>query len=280
MNTFDDELDEIPTKPQTTEKAHSEKKTSVNASPKEDTPKTAQTNTNEPKPPALPEDAYIDEDNLDVDFGDLKLMAKGDGLTRIRADKNKAVRLALLNFIPAKSAQSHFVEGKDKKGSFRCLPSKDGELPFCCSKLGEEGMVHVVALALHYTNAKPSDGKYDKGTPIEWEIGYVDLSRSNYRSVSNLAPEEGSVYDIDIIMTKKTSGIGYEFTSPSPKARWKQNPELVAEVEEAAKKYVNDGGKKLTGKLGKKLNLLEWKALLSETASSAEEASLEDISDL
>jgi hypothetical protein len=265
----DDELDELPTT-----------KTTAPA-------KTAATTTEDEELPVVTQKAATkataavdddDSDNLDVDFGDQKIMAKGDGLNRFRAEKNKVIRFALLPFIKPKSANSHFVEAKDKKGTFRCIkPSKEGEIPFCCSKLEEEGMLHVVSLAVLYTNADPKTGKYAAGTPIEWEVGYVDLSRSNYRSVSQLAPEDSSVYDIDLVMSKKDNNIGYEFTLCATKAKWKQNPELAAEIEQAAQKFINDGGKKLVSKLGRKLNLIEWRALLSNQASSGKEASLDDI---
>lgn len=229
--------------------------------------------------------ATDEEENLDVEFGDQKLMSKSDGLNRIRpADKDKVVRFALLPFLSPKAAKSHFVDIKEmnKKGTFRCAPTKtEDEIPYCCQKLEQDGMAHVVALAIHYVNADSKTGAYEKGTPIEWEVGYVDLSRSNFRSVSGLAPEDSSVYDIDIVMLKKTSGIGYEFVARSLKAKWKQNPELAAEVEAAAQRFVKDGGKKLISKLGRKLNVIEWRALLSgQQATSGKEASLEDIEGL
>ena len=183
-------------------------------------------------------------------------MAKGDGLNRIRADKQKVVRFALLPFIKPKAGKSHFVEAKDKKGTFRCLPVKsEDDTPYCCAKLEEDGMLHVVALAIQYVNADSKTGGYAKDAnghfpPIEWEVGYVDLSRSNYRSVSNLPPEDSDVYDIDMVMSKKENGIGYEFTLKANKARWRQNPALAKEVEAAAQKFLRDGGKKLIGKLG------------------------------
>jgi len=227
-----------------------------------------------------------DDEDLDVDFGDQKLMAKGDGLNRIRADKQKVVRFALLPFIKPKAGKSHFVETKDKKGTFRCVAVKsEDETPYCCLKLEQEGMQHVVALAIQYTNADAKTGGYAKDAeghfpPIEWEVGYVDLSRSNYRSVSNLPPEDSDVYDIDMVMSKKDNGIGYEFTLKANKARWRQNPALAKEVEAAAQKFLRDGGKKLIGKLGRKLTAVEWKALLAVQAASGKEASLEDIEDM
>jgi hypothetical protein len=157
---------------------------------------------------------------------------------------------------------------------------KGDEPGYCCQKIGEDGQLHVVALAVLYLNADPTTGGYEKGAPIEWEVGYVDLSRANYRSVSNLAPEEATPYDIDMVMAKKDNGIGYEFTLKSPKARWTVNPALKAEVEAAAQKFVKDGGKKLIGKLGKVATLLEWKALLAGIPTTAEDAALNDIDDL
>jgi hypothetical protein len=263
----DDELDVIPTKTAVTTPA-AEAETEAPA----ETPAKAETKT------AVAAD---EDEDLDVDFGDQKLMAKGDGLNRIRAEKGKVVRFALLDFVKPKKGYSHFVDTKDKKGTFRCAPVKtEGEIPYCCAKLEEEGQQHVVALALLYTNADPKTGKYEKGASIDWEVGYVDLSRSNYRAVSGLAPEDTSVYDIDMVMSKKDNGIGYEFTLASVKARWKLNPDLGEEVKAAAAKFVNDGGKKLIGKLGRKQTPIEWKALLSGQAASGKEADLSDIEDM
>lgn len=268
----DDELDELPTT-----------KTTAPVTTAATTAVTEEVEA--PAPKATKASAAVDEDdeNLDVDFGDQKIMAKGDGLNRIRADKNKVVRFALLPFIKPKSATSHFVEAKEKKGTFRCIkPTKEGEIPFCCAKLKEEGMLHVVSLAVLYTNAEDKTGKYSKDKngnypPVEWEVGYVDLSRSNYRSVSNLAPEDSTPYDIDLVMSKKDNGIGYEFVLAATKAKWKLNPDMAAEIEAAAQKFINDGGKKLISKLGRTLNKIEWQALLSNQAASGKEASLDDI---
>jgi hypothetical protein len=273
----DDELEDLPVakSTHTTTATATAKAPAKDESEDEDIPvKTAA---------SKPSHVTTDEDeNLDVGFGDQKLMSKGDGLNRIRPDKNKVARFALLPFISPKKGFSHFVDTKDKKGTFRCAPTKgEDEIPYCCGKLDEEGMMHVVALAIHYTNADAKTGIYEKGQPIEWEVGYIDLSRSNYRAVSNLAPEDSDVYSIDIVMSKKDSGIGYEFVLRSAKAKWKQNPELAAEVEAAAQKFIKDGGKKLIGKLGRKLTVAEWKIMLSGLqAASGKEASLEDIEDL
>jgi hypothetical protein len=233
--------------------------------------------------------AAADEDDLDVEFGDDKLATRPNMLNRCRpSEKGKAVRFALLPFIKPKSAKNHFVELPGKKLTARCLtPANSPDAGYCCAKLGEDGELHVAALVIRYTNADSKTGGYDKGAVIEWEVQYVDLTRSNYRAVSHLIDEmvednpNVSVYDIDIVMKHDPDrAFGYQFQRISQKARWKQNPELVAEVKAAAEKFTKEDGKILKGRLGKKLTLQEWKALLSGVAAGAEEARLDDVEDL
>ena len=230
-----------------------------------------------------------DEDDLDVEFGDDKLATRPNMLNRCRpSEKGKAVRFALLPFIKPKSAKNHFVELPGKKLTARCLtPANSPDAGYCCAKLGEDGELHVAALVIRYTNADTKTGGYDKGAVIEWEVQYVDLTRSNYRAVSHLIDEmvednpNVSVYDIDIVMKHDPDrAFGYQFQRISQKARWKQNPQLVEEVKQAADKFTKEDGKILKGRLGKKLTLQEWKALLSGVAAGAEEARLDDVEDL
>ena len=210
-------------------------------------------------------------------------MKKGDGLDRIRPENaNKVVRFSLLDFLKPRGGRSHFVTTKEGKSKRLCL-SLQGETVYCCQKLDEEGQYHVVNLALEYTNANPKNGKYEKDAngklpPIEWRIGYVDLSRPNFRSVSGLAEEGDSIYDYDLVMALNARK--YEFNVKSRKARWKSNPELVKEVEAAVQRFIQDGGKKLASKLGKKTSLIEWKALLAGAQAGAAEANLDDVEDL
>lgn len=233
--------------------------------------------------------AAADEDDLDVEFGDDKLATRPNMLNRCRpSEKGKAVRFALLPFIKPKSAKNHFVELPGKKLTARCLtPANSPDAGYCCAKLGEDGELHVAALVIRYTNADTKTGGYDKGAVIEWEVQYVDLTRSNYRAVSHLIDEmvednpNVSVYDIDIVMKHDPDrAFGYQFQRISQKARWKQNPQLVEEVKQAAEKFTKEDGKILKGRLGKKLTLQEWKALLSGVAAGAEEARLDDVEDL
>ncbi len=229
-----------------------------------------------------------DEEDLDVDFGDEKLATRPNMLNRCRPDKGKAVRFALLPFIKPKSAKNHFVELPGKKLTVRCLtPNNSPDAGYCCAKMGEDGELHVAALVIRYLNANDKTGRYEKGATMEWEVQYVDLTRSNYRAVSHLIDEviednpNITVYDIDIVMQHDPDrAFGYKFSRISQKARWTQNPQLVEEVKLAAEKFVKDDGKILKGRLGKKMSLQEWKALLSGVAAGAEEAKLDDIEDL
>lgn len=216
-------------------------------------------------------------DEYDVSFGDEKLMSKSDGLDILRPDKGKTVRFALLdNYVHAKRAFNHYIE---KKGTYHCLsPEKNDAV--CCTKLGNS-QPQIVSLVLHYTNANPKTGRYDKDSngvrpPVQWEIKFVRLSRSAFRRVSSLVEEDGAPQDIDITMNHRDSGIGYEYNKVSP-ARWKKNPQLVAEVEAALKQFAD--GKKLLSKLGKKISQLEFKAILAGTTQS-DEADLSQVDDI
>ena len=265
------------------------KSTAVVAEDELDEPVPAKAGSGANQGKAKPTAVAADEDDLDVDFGDDKLATRPNMLNRCRpSEKGKAVRFALLPFIKPKSAKNHFVELPGKKLTARCLtPANSPDAGYCCAKLGEDGELHVAALVVRYTNADSKTGGYEKGAVIEWEVQYVDLTRSNYRAVSHLIDEliednpTITVYDIDIVMQHDPDrAFGYQFKRIAQKARWKQNPQLVEEVRLAADKFTKDDGKILKGRLGKKLTLPEWKALLSGVAAGAEEAKLDDVEDL
>lgn len=218
-------------------------------------------------------------EEFDVEFGDEKLMSRSDGLDICRPEKGKTIRFALLtNYLKAKSVHNHYIE---KKGTFYCLSTPESQ-GVCCQKLGES-QPQIVALVLQYTNANPKTGRYDKDSqgvfpPIQWEIKFIRLSRSAFRRVSNLAEEEGTAADIDITMCHRDSGIGYEYNKVSP-ARWKRNPELVKEVDEAIKPFLTDNGKKLLSKLGKKISVLQFRAVIAGTVPS-DEADMSAVDDI
>jgi hypothetical protein len=123
--------------------------------------------------------------------------------------------------------------------------------------------------------------KAGKVPPIDWEIKFLNMSVANYSDISDLPQEGQDYYDMDIVMTRRKQGRGYSFRAISPRPRWTTNPELVAEVKEACEAFLD--GKALTRRLGKKLNPLEWKALLMKLQASSgdvEEASMDNLNDL
>ena len=223
-----------------------------------------------------------DASGEEVGWGDEETMRTGDGLERIRPEKgsDKAVRFALLPFLRPRRARIHWVPVGNGKASRLCLAQ--GDTPgWCCTKLGEEGRYRVVVLALCYTNANPKTGGYTKlpdgsSPPIEWRIGYLELSPSSYRMISKLPEDDASPYDYDYTMSLVNNR--YEITM-KPKALWKADTEVRKAVEDASQRYVADGGAKLGRKLGKKMSLMEWKALLSG-APSASQANLDDMEEL
>jgi len=231
----------------------------------------------------------------EIEWGDSEVMKRGDGLERIRPEKksDKVIRLALLPFLgKPHGCRTHFVATREGKRQYVCIGRTEGVPPrtvfipgLCCKHLDEEGRYHLINLALQYTNSDPNvldprSGNYAKGYngPIEFKVGFVDLSRPNFRSVTNLIEEGASIYDYDLVMV--LNGNKYEFHIKSRTPRWKSTPELAKAVEEACQPFVQDGGRKLYRRLGKRTSLLEWKALLSGLAAGAAEANLDAVDDL
>jgi hypothetical protein len=271
--TFKDELDDLPSTP----KAAAAATTTVTV--EDDDDKAGM------KPAASTASEEIED--LAVEFGDKELMKRGDGLDRVRPEKGKAVRFALLTeFVKAQMAYTHFI---DKKGTYRCLADKERRTPrdkggnpdatgYCCKKIGEPSEPLIVALVVFYTNADPKEGGYEKGAPIDWTIGYVQLTKANFQAISRLPEEEQAVSDIDIVMMHANRAFGYEFHKKSSKPRWKANPELIAEVKEKLKPLLD--GKKLGMRLGRKVSELEMKALIASIGPGAEDAKLGDVESL
>lgn len=114
----------------------------------------------------------------------------------------------------------------------------------------------VVLPVLHYANADPVSGQYQKGAdgstpPIAWELRYVCLRPSEVKHISRLPDENQTPYDIDIIMTHAGDrAFGYELYRASNKARWKSDPEIAQEVETKAAKMSAIFAAKVTGKPG------------------------------
>lgn len=225
------------------------------------------------------------EDDLDCDWGDENLMRRKDPMPRIRPDKGKAVRFAILPFVKPKRAFNHYVE---KKGTFRCLSTDEGEGVCCSSGKAGNPNLSIVALAVKYTNCDPKTGKYEgkyKVSDTDWELGHVNLSRSNYTAINKLVEDEeredGShetVYDFDIIMThNETTGIGYTLSRASRSPRWKKDADVAEAIESSSSEFAD--GKALTQRLGRKQTAIEWKAMLASLDSDGDDDS-EDSGDL
>jgi hypothetical protein len=228
--------------------------------------------------------AQASSDDDDADWGDERISSYSDGLDRLRPEKGSAVRFAILHHSEfggaktMKKANTHYIE---KKGTYQCHKTDDkpGE---CCRKLGEDSYLTLAQLVLCYTNANKL-GRYAAGPdgklpPIEYKIMYVQLSRTNYNDIGALPEDGGKVPDIDIIMSHKsnTGKGGYKFTLGQSQARWKKNAALVKEVKAAVEKFTD--GRKLAGKLGKKISPIEMKLLLASLAAPAvDDANMDDI---
>ena len=271
MQTFDDDFENIPTTPKpTTQSAAAPAPAPVASAPKA-APAPA------PKAAAVEEEDHKidDNENLSTDFDDEKVYARPGQLNQVRPEKGKAVRFAFVpkEWIAPQTAKSHFVDqgtGKDaKRLRVRCLTpmGNEAEQAYCCQALEEDGDVGVVALVVHYTNADPTTGKYEKNSegqfpPVEFEIGFVRLSSFNMRQIKKLPDEDSSPFKIDIVMTHADGrAFGYEFNRKSNVPRWTLDPEVAAKVKAAAQRFLD--GKALRAKLGQKMNEIEWKALLS-----------------
>ncbi len=113
----------------------------------------------------------------------------------------------------------------------------------------------IIVPVLEYLNAGPSDGRYRKKEdgsvpPIEWEIRFVGLSRIEMMHIQRLPDPGKSADDVDIVMMSSESESGREFDRAAKRARWRNNPELVLEVEKAAVEASNALAAKVAGRNG------------------------------
>jgi hypothetical protein len=265
---FDDDFENIPTTPKTAtaaapapaaapSQAAAPAKAAV-AAEEEDSPKVS------------------DNESLDTDFDDEKVLARPGQLDQCRPEKGKAARFAFIpkEWIAPQTAKSHFIEvtgkdGKPTKTRVRCLTpmGNEAEQAYCCRATEKDGEVGVVALVVRYTNADATTGKYEKDAsgnfpPVEFQIQFVRLSGFNMRQIKKLPDEDSTPFNIDIVMTHADGrAFGYEFNRKSNVPRWTLDPQVAAAVKAAAQRFLD--GKALRQKLGQKLNEIEYKALLS-----------------
>ena len=273
MQTFDDDFEGIPTTPKTTTGTAA----TAPAQSAVVTPKAAPAVPIAKAAVATEEDAptVTDNESLDTDFDDEKVLTRPGQLDQCRPEKGKAARFAFVpkEWLSPQTAKTHYVEtgtGKEtKKLRVRCLTpmSNEAEGQYCCVTLNEEGKVEVVALVIRYTNADAATGKYEKDAngnfpPVEFKIEFVRLSGFNMRQIKKLPDEDSTPFNIDIVMTHADGrAFGYEFNRKSNVPRWTLDPQVAAAVKAAASRFLD--GKTLRMKLGQKLNEVEYKALLS-----------------
>jgi len=109
--------------------------------------------------------------------------------------------------------------------------------------------------AVHYLNADPVSGKYEKqhggsAPPIAWEIRYVCLTRADIMRIKNLLYDDQTPFDIDIILALSAWGIGKEFHRVSNQTRWRKDPKVAKEVELIAAEMSDAFAAKLAGRPG------------------------------
>jgi hypothetical protein len=270
----DDDLDELPAKKSTPAAA-----TATAAAP-------AQTTTAVASPAPGP------EDDLNVDFGDEKVTSYSDGLDKVNPEKGKSIRCALAtDILSPKAAYTHYIETGEKKGNYRCLKPLKGNATgkeVCCAKLGDN-YLYVVVPVVVYTNADQK-GVLPKDQPIDWKIGYLRIGRSLFRTIGDLPAtlaatedakpnaEPTKPTDLDLHLSRLTNG-KWDVKAKTTKARWRQNPEFVEQVKAAFAPFLD--GKKLESKLGRKLDVLQFKALIASLSGGrAEDADMSNVDEL
>jgi len=282
LQTFDDDFEGIPTtSPKTTTGSAATAPAPVASAPVTPAPAAAAPKATPPAAKAAAaveeEDAspVNDNESLDTDFDDEKVLTRPGQLDQCRPEKGKAARFAFIpkEWLSPQTAKSHFVEvtvdGKMQKRRTRCLTpmTNEAEQAFCCTATGKDGEVGVVALVVRYTNADATTGKYEKDAsgnfpPVEFQIQFVRLSGFNMRQIKKLPDEDSNPFNIDVVMTHADGrAFGYEFNRKSNVPRWTLDPQVAAAVKAAASRFLD--GKALRSKLGQKLNEIEYKALLS-----------------
>ena len=211
-------------------------------------------------------------------WDDEKLGNEGDGLARIRPDKDsdRSVRFAILPG-PLFAHRQHWIATAQGGKSCRLCLSEDGTPAWCCDRLGEDSRMRIIAPGLQYLNTNP-DGSYPRGAATEVRLGFVDLSPGHFKMLRQLSPEGDTpvpVTDLDVGMTYEKKRYGFRLICVG--ARWKKIPELKARVEADLARLLADGGRRLAKRLGKPTSLAEWKALL---ASRGAEPTLDDVEEL
>jgi hypothetical protein len=185
-------------------------------------------------------------DGLNLVSGSNEWLPSDSGLTWVLPRDGKAVRFAFIPEVPMLVSKHHLPTPGSAQNGVICLsPMESPDKAACCQERGQDSEVRFTALVVAYTNADPVTGKYSKGLdgivpPVQWELGYVDLSVSDLRRIRCNPDEDQTIYDIEFIMLESERRIGgFEFNRASNSARWQRDIETVKQVEAAIKTYRN-----------------------------------------
>jgi hypothetical protein len=126
-------------------------------------------------------------------------------------------------------------------------------LPFAVATISAN--CRAIVPVVHYLNADPISGTYKKQPdgsvpPIEWEIRYLCLTRTDIMRIKNLPDDDQTPFDIDITLAHSAWGIGHEFRRVSKQARWKKDPELAKGADLMAAEMSDAFAAKLAGRPG------------------------------
>ena len=121
-------------------------------------------------------------------------------------------------------------------------------------------------------------GKLPADMVPDVEIRYLKLSRTNYAAIGELAPEDGTLSDVDLVMYNDPARpIGYLFKATQSRIR---QHKLESHVSTLAKAAMADPTA-LTRRLGKKVTAAEMRATLTgvATADAVPEADISSFDD-
>jgi len=270
----DDDLDEQPKK----KKAAAEDE---DDEPKKPIKKKESSDDEDEKPKKKAADDAGDEDDDDkpkkkggrleddtgegVEFGDSELMKRKGVLERLNVEEKSTFRrFAIVPFVKPRKGNIHYKKG----AGYAFCHSTDEHVAKCCEVLGDP-TTYFSALAVQYLNAATKNGKLEPEREIEFDIKWVRLSVTNYQQVSTAPDEDGSVFDLDFVMTPRTQGKGVDIKRISSKAAWKRNPELKKAVEAACAPFLD--GKALRKGLGKKLSPAEMRVFLGDAEAAGDD---------
>jgi hypothetical protein len=255
----DEDMEDQPKKKKAEDEDEDKKPIKKKSSDDEEKPKKKTVDDDDDDDKSKGKKSSLDDDPGEgVEFGDSELMKRKGVLERLNVEeKNTFRRFAIMPFVKPRKGNIHYKKG----AGYAFCHSTDDHVAKCCEVLGDP-ITYFSALVCHYTNANSKNGKLDPERDVEFDIKWVRLSVTNYQQVSTAPDEDGSVFDLDFVMTPRTQGKGVDIKRISSKAAWKRNPELKKEVEARCQAFLD--GKALRRGLGKKLTPAEMRVFLGD----------------